>query len=382
MRNIVDIHYFDYVLYKYLELFMTPAPAKDTVLYYSGIIEVMHRNLKERGYHMEEEIALKYVVFQVLSKFLEGFYKEDTGQTLVSIFASVRDLKPEKDKIRLLIQVLLWAYDLLVNQNDHSQLSGFLSAAQAHREVQMPPASASRLGECSLEKKHRYHEKIREKVLGEVQDIFAHLSVPLLMQAEKEQKYSPPRAPSQPSVATREEEEQDMDMIMAEFSSIYESRGCFLGFFPVFSPDASASWATAGSRPNSALGAGSSAQMEDAENMQPSRLQSILGSSARGEEVFWSEPDIEAPAYLLREKVEYPDGAVKYKGRMPLSARKRKVWRPEEELRFIEGVRKHSKCWKAIQEEIFTDLTEQQIKEKYRSLVRSGKYAKLIEQKE
>lgn len=380
MRNIVDIHYFDYVLYKYLELFMTPEPVKDTVLYYSGIIEVMHRNLKERGYKMEEEIALKYVAFQVLSKFLEGFYKEDVGQILISIFASVKELKPEKDKIRLLIQVLLWAYDLLINQNDHSQLSGFLTAAQIEGEMQMPSVSSG-FGECSLEKKHQYHEKISENVLSEVRDIFAHLSVPLLMQAEKEQSSLTCRETPQTSIVTKEEEEQDMDMIMAEFSSIYESRGCFLGFFPMFSPDASSN-DNPKRRPNGMFGIESSVHLEDAENKQPARLGSILDSGARGEEVSWSEPDTEHSAYLIREKIEYPDGAVKYKGRMPLNIRKRKVWRPEEELKFIEGVRKHSKCWKTIQEEIFTDLTEQQIKEKYRSLVRSGKYAKLIEQKE
>ncbi|KAI5184787.1 hypothetical protein NEHOM01_0389 [Nematocida homosporus] len=382
---VLDIYYFDYVLYKYIEYLATDKEKNDTFQYYANTVEAVGNNLKEVGYLMEEEVRVKYIVYLIEEKIFGGFFKTGVDLKFRQVLDLLQYTNPVPWRLDTLQRLVLWGYHLLVGGKDptweyYKQLSTEEWEELVGRDVSSDRKEGSSLS--SLDSRYSYISQLRSLFHEQVIKIKGRLGIPYYatVPLTKMLQSKPP-----PTLSTVED--QDLEMIAAELTSIYldtqqSQSASGLGVDGLESTYIENTQPTAHAHSLSPLG--SSAYTKHIAYSKPVHLSGGGGRSKSpslftakpGTTPVWSEPGLEIPQQRpnrLKETVVHPDGAIEYTGRL-YTEKKRKVWTIEEETRFIAALQKHSKCWAAIQEYAnFSYLSQQQLKDKYRSLVKSGK---------
>lgn len=347
MRTIIDIHYFDYALYRYIECLILPGMPDDTLLYYSKIIRLMKDNLDRREYSMEEEMVAKYAIYLVNEKLLGDPRQEESALDYRGVFKELKLINLKSYHMEKIQLYLLWSYNYLVLRRPDAQAAQFVKLEEFEYQELLaeiltrdlePQDRSYRLG---AGQKEMHLALLKELIYKEIQHSFGRFSEPLLFQATVLQETLHSKENGVSLL-------QDVDMIAAEFSTIYNTRGIFADMYDDLA------------RPEAHIHTG------------------MFDQHHQGQEIPWNEHSLEQMHKIstMKPSLTYPEGSIEYKG-MFIQDRKRRMWTPEEEDRLIKGVLVLGKDWKQIRAKYnFDYLSPQQLKDKHRSLIKSGKMDK------
>ncbi|KAI5191254.1 hypothetical protein NECID01_1366 [Nematocida sp. AWRm77] len=348
MRIVVDIHYFDYALYRFIECLLLPEVEEDSIFYYSKIIKIMKQNLDRKEYLMEEEMIAKYAIYLMYEKIFDEPLQEDAARQYCMVLKEMKKINLKLYSMEKIQLYLLWSYHYIVLGQESAQASIFskLEEFESHellaKILSEKPGYVTRAVGCESKQSAMHFISLKDLVSTEVEKTFRYFREPLLSQNWNIQE--PVSYPK-----SEEQVPQDVDMIAAEFSTLYTTpRSIF--------PD----------------------MYEDI--LTPKPQLNVFDQNNSGQEISWREHSLEDMHLPNRMKplFMHPEGSMEYKGTLVYDKdKKRRVWKQEEEERLIKGVAELGKDWKQIRILYdFGHLTSQQLKDKHRSLSKSGKIEK------
>ncbi|OAG29739.1 hypothetical protein NEDG_00872 [Nematocida displodere] len=408
METLINIHYFDSILYGYLEHLLTEKPSVDVLTHYGSFIEVMHKTLKETGYVLEEEIRVKYILYLINEHVIKGFFKDDMENKLLLIVRHIQEATCETYNLIQLERIFLWLCNSVIGSTSTLEKSAISRLDQKHcREITRQLLERDpKTNITTICQRSDYYLALKSEIEEEIQKLFLGFSIPLLNRmnlAPPEPLCKsvidsiPPTPPPQfttlpelspeqphhPSTGNYPLDDEDMEMTAAELASLYIS-GVFPGMF--LDTDLGSYCASLGLPLTRTYPA-------------PPKLppiyhgKRVITTQKKGEAVGWSDTEnMDDPQDLghyldgglggrggaygnfkVQKFEHYPPVAASEQrtraGRVPL----RRQWSPKEVFDFIEIYSsKKEDCMGALQLH-FPFLTSTQIKEKIKNLRKAGK---------
>ncbi|KAI5172013.1 hypothetical protein NEFER03_1258 [Nematocida sp. LUAm3] len=420
--TLIDIHYFDYMVYKYIETYLTIGGIEE-LEYYSKIIQILHESLKAIGYVMEEELAVKYVIHLVIDILIvpESLnLRKDEFIILMDLFnieAEERVSTP-LEQIRKRIFSLYTHRGLNRDRDRENALKKLLTKRKQEMDIEIEkkitdnsvPVFGTYLPTAA---RNVYWKQVRIEIVKLIEEIFSYLGHPFLasrfqeskgissiQEFLKEEVVEPIKEEQIEEVtseaiedaelheeAIHEEElyggeDADLDMLAAQLAHMYiesEHRKEQESIRELLEPS-TFSLQEDTPKPKYYL----DENEIDRKKAQLALLHvgvtsleytSFIKKNGRILSVWstrrYSKIKRKEEKNKLKQFVTYPHGAVESKGRI-IKEEKRKIWKPEEQDRFIKAVKVHGKSWEKIQQQGgFDYISLQQIRDKYRSLVKS-----------
>jgi len=188
MKSSIDAQHFDYVLYKYVEYLVKCGSNDETLMYHSELIRYIKKNLDRRNYMIEEEMVVKYLIYVIWEKIINGFFNENIGRLYRIVFEYFRLIDPVRCRTRNLQRYLLWSYSFLTESN-FSEI-GFFLKLEGYKYEQMiedvmRSKSERRKDADGSELLSEHCAKLQRLIHTEIKHIYEGLSRPLLIREPK-----------------------------------------------------------------------------------------------------------------------------------------------------------------------------------------------------
>lgn len=358
MKNIlIDIHYLDYVLYKYVEKIANRDTDSQSALYCAEIVEILSSNLKKKGYEMEEEMAVKYAMYLIEQNVIKRYFKEDAEKRFYSVFEAMEKIKEPNTCIREIKNIVIWGYGILTQTVKTTNTLNILKMTEEKYQKILRNIMSKYKTITSKDilfpvtKRKIYHESISNVFYNRVTQLFKDMNIPLMQKEDVLQKHQLEKV--------EEKEEEILKIIATELISIHNTDDVY-NSINLINP----------------INPVQENQIIPENQIISAKGKTIFDITANGQEVAWNDSETEEGEENAESTQSIHKSFIKAREdsmQTTFSGRKaRKAWTPAEEEKLVEGVEKHGRRWSKIRDEcyLFTHHTVLQLRDKYRNILK------------
>ncbi|KAI5189668.1 hypothetical protein NEMIN01_0621 [Nematocida minor] len=391
MECLKGMYYIDYILYVYIELAIEKnpldrktalhssdknmqssqeAPYRSNSPYFASLISSLKSKLESKGCELEEETVLKYVLFLIHNNILLNFFAPDANRKFYKVFDYLKSM-PEGRNTPIK-RVIIWGHKILLENTKDREWARYssLNTEECDKMIaEIIETSNTKDVLAEKEVRQKYFEEFKEQLLQETVRIYDGLGVPLLATMGQ---------PS-PVEETVEEVVNFREIVMGTDKMLWSGKSA--AEFEEYKQASRIDTELERRRKRDL------ARKEFAEKYKSIKIDSLLNSNIKGVEVEWNESEIDEKAEKNKSAVSHAESLAaqenraldqSFKENIKKTRKKKKNWLPAETAVLINAINVYGRAWDVVLEKCnFENVTKEQIVDKYKSLVKSNKIARV-----